>query len=104
MQEIKIALEESGGSIRIINNSNKIIKYFSKNLTCQSTGISYEDPEPNSFSFNSPNGYCIKCKGLGVKSEIDTSKIIPDFNMNIKNGGIKPIGEYKDSWILIRQN
>ena len=71
------------------------ISYYSKNLMCPTTGISYDEPQPNTFSFNSPYGACNKCNGLGHISEIDVHKIIPDFNKSIYKGGIIPLGEYK---------
>ncbi|MAQ47483.1 MAG: excinuclease ABC subunit A [Flavobacteriales bacterium] len=100
IKSIKIALEESNGSIIIqqFNNSNQT--YYSKHLTCPTTGISYENPEPNSFSFNSPKGYCQACKGLGFKEEININSIIPNTSLNIQNGGIVPIGAYKNNWIF----
>ena len=64
------------------------------------TGIAYDEPEPNSFSYNSPYGYCPRCKGLGYISEIDLAKIIPDTTKSIKKGGITPVGEYKPTWIF----
>ena len=97
---ITIALEESKGSLIIKEINTNKFKYFSRNLTCPTTGISYEKPEPNSFSFNSPKGYCKKCKGLGKIEEIDIDKIIPDKLISIANGGIKAIGEYKSNWIF----
>ncbi|RPG60689.1 MAG: excinuclease ABC subunit UvrA [Flavobacteriales bacterium TMED191] len=100
IKSIKTAVEESNGSIIIKELDSGKKKYYSKHLTCQTTGISYEKPEPNSFSFNSPKGYCLSCKGLGVKEEINLKKIIPDTSINIKNGGIAPIGEYKENWIF----
>jgi excinuclease ABC subunit A len=76
------------------------ISYFSKNLMCPTSGISYDEPQPNTFSFNSPYGACQKCNGLGHISEIDIHKIIPDFHKSIYKGGIIPIGEYKANWIF----
>lgn len=67
---------------------------------CPTTGISYPNPEPNTFSFNSPKGMCSHCNGLGKVYEVNTSKIFPNTNLSIKNGGIAPIGEYKNSWIF----
>ncbi len=73
-------------------------KYFSRNLMCPSTGISYSIPEPNSFSFNSPKGMCETCKGLGIENIVNISKLIPDKNISIKNGGIVPLGKEVNSW------
>jgi len=97
---LRFALEESESSIRIQTLKDGEQRYFSKKLTCPTSGLSYEEPEPNSFSFNSPKGYCTKCKGLGVIEIIDINKIIPDKSISIKNGGIKPLGEYKQSWVF----
>lgn len=72
--------------------------FFSRSLMCPSTGISYSEPEPNTFSFNSPYGACPHCNGLGEISEVDIEKIIPDKNKSIKRGGIAPLAEYKENW------
>ncbi len=72
---------------------------FSRFLMCPTTGISYSEPEPNLFSFNSPYGACPKCNGLGVISEIDLNKVIPDSSKSIKSGGIEPLGKLKNNWI-----
>jgi len=76
------------------------VNYYSRHLMCPTSGISYDDPQPNLFSFNSPYGACPKCNGLGVISEVDINKIIPDKKLSIKKGGILPIGPYKPSWIF----
>lgn len=76
------------------------LHYFSRFLMCPDSGISYEDPAPNVFSFNSPYGWCSTCKGLGVVHEINQHSIIPDHNLSISRGGIAPIGEYRDIWIF----
>lgn len=77
-------------------DSGKLITY-SKHLMCPTTGISYEEPSPNSFSFNSPYGYCPECKGLGMIDKVDIGKVIPNSEISIKKGGITPLGEYKES-------
>tara|TARA_B100001250_G_scaffold82964_1_gene68454 strand:- start:1879 stop:4689 length:2811 start_codon:yes stop_codon:yes gene_type:complete len=97
---MSIALEEGDGAIIIHDVINKKNKYFSQHFTCSSSGISYENPEPNSFSFNSPKGYCKTCKGLGKTEEIDVNKIVSDDSLSIQQGGIKALGIYKDSWIF----
>ena len=74
--------------------------FFSRSLMCPTTGISYDEPAPNLFSFNSPYGACPKCNGLGQISEIDIKKIVPDAKLSIKKGAIAPIGEAKGSWIF----
>jgi len=76
------------------------VVFFSRFLMCPTTGISYDEPAPNAFSFNSPYGACDKCNGLGEISEIDLKKIIPNPKLSIKQGGIVPIGEYKNNWIF----
>ena len=75
-------------------------RYFSRKLMCPSTGISYDEPAPHHFSFNSPHGYCPRCKGVGFVNEIDMEKIIPDKSLNIHNGGIAPLGKHKNSMIF----
>ncbi len=95
---IEIALKHSKDSVMLFDiDTNKYI-LLSKNLMCPTTGISYDDPAPNMFSFNSPFGACKKCNGLGEVSEIDLKKIIPNVNSTIKKGGIVPLGEYKSNW------
>jgi len=87
-------------SLMIINEEDNSISYFSRSLICPSSGISYEKPEPNSFSFNSPKGMCKKCNGLGIENKVNYDLIIPDPSISIYNGGIKPLGNYKNSWIF----
>tara|TARA_B100000579_G_scaffold357933_1_gene314119 strand:- start:6324 stop:9146 length:2823 start_codon:yes stop_codon:yes gene_type:complete len=101
---IKLALDEGKGVIVINDIIQKKDKYFSQHFTCEKSGISYENPEPNSFSFNSPKGYCPKCKGLGISKIIDIEKIIPNKFVSIQNGAIKPIGEYQENWIFQQIN
>ncbi len=79
-------------------------RYFSRTLMCPVSGISYDEPAPNTFSFNSPYGACSTCNGLGEVSEIDIKKIIPDYSLSIKKGAIVPIGPYKNSWIFSQLN
>ena len=97
---INIGLEEGNGAIVIHNIVKKENKYFSQHFTCSKSGISYENPEPNSFSFNSPKGYCPTCRGIGKTEEIDIQKIIPDQSLSIQNGAIKAMGNYDNSWIF----
>ena len=75
-------------------------RFFSRNLMCPTSGISYDDPAPNSFSFNSPYGACPKCNGLGEVAEVSKEKIIPDDKKSIKSGGLLPLGEYSNKWIF----
>jgi len=99
-ETINTAMYHGEGTILVLESSTNKIRYFSRNLMCPTTGISYQIPEPNSFSFNSPKGACSHCNGLGLVNEINNQKIIPNTSISIKTGGIAPIGEYKDSWIF----
>ena len=94
------AMYHGNNSLMIINEEDNSISYFSRSLICPSSGISYEKPEPNSFSFNSPKGMCKKCNGLGIENRVNYDLIIPDTSISIYNGGIKPLGNYKSSWIF----
>lgn len=97
---IALGLKSGKGMIIIANEFGVGSEFFSRNLMCVDSGVSYDLPEPNTFSFNSPYGACPKCKGLGFISEIDMDKVFPDKRMSIKAGGIAPIGEYKNTWIF----
>src|SRR5260221_5154170 len=81
----------------LLNDDNRVLQY-SKQLMCEDTGISYEEPSPNSFSFNSPYGACPTCKGLGAVNQVSMDAIIPDWNVSINNGGIAPLGEERDAY------
>ena len=96
---LNIALSNGNNSILIIDE-NEIPSYYSKNLICPESGISYEIPEPNSFSFNSPYGMCKNCKGLGFLNEVDINTLIPDKNISIFAGGITAVGSYKNNWMF----
>ena len=87
-------------SLIIINEDDQNIRYLSRNLVCPTTGVSYEKPEPNSFSFNSPRGMCKKCNGLGNVNTINLKAVIPDDSVSIHAGGIVPIGTFKSNWIF----
>ncbi len=100
---IKSALVIGKGSLSILKNttdSKSVTRNFSKSLMCPTSGISYEEPAPNSFSFNSPYGACPKCNGLGIIEEITEDLLIPDRNLSISRGGLAPLGEYRDIWIF----
>ena len=99
-EAVKTAMKYGKGSLMVQEQESENAHHFSKTLMCPVSGISYEEPEPNSFSFNSPYGACPKCNGLGTISEIDLNKIIPDKNLSIKKGGIVPLGKYKANWIF----
>ncbi|MCK8623206.1 excinuclease ABC subunit UvrA [Prevotella sp. E13-27] len=97
---VQIAMKQGEGLILILDHETGEVKYFSKRLMCPTTGISYNDPAPNNFSFNSPQGACPVCKGLGKISEIDLDKVIPDKKQSIYNGAIVPLGKYKNQLIF----
>ena len=100
INSLRLALKHGKGSLLILDNATGETKNFSKYLMCPTTGISYPEPEPNTFSFNSPYGACERCNGLGYVAEVDMNKIIPDPTKSIRNGGIAPIGSYKNSQIF----
>lgn len=100
IESIKTAMYHGENVLMILDQETNQIRFFSRNLMCPSTGISYQNPEPNLFSFNSPKGACEACNGLGTINEINRSKIIPDPKLSIKSGGFAPLGEYKSSWIF----
>jgi excinuclease ABC subunit A len=84
----------------VLDTENEKPRYFSRELMCPTTGIAYPNPEPNTFSFNSPKGACQTCNGLGKTNIVNSDKIIPNDTISIKNGGIAPLGEQKSSWIF----
>ena len=97
---VNLAMHHGKDMLMVYDTSDDRVRHFSRLLMCPTSGISYEEPEPNTFSFNSPYGACPKCNGLGTISEIDISKIIPDRSKSIRKGGITPLGEYKNNWIF----
>jgi excinuclease ABC subunit A len=97
---IKTALYTGNNILMVIDVDDEKPRYFSRELMCPTTGIAYPNPEPNTFSFNSPKGACPTCNGLGTTNEINLKKVIPDDSVSIKNGGIVPLGEQKNSWIF----
>jgi excinuclease ABC subunit A len=99
-KSISIAMKQGDGLIMILDQDTGKIKHFSKRLMCPTTGISYSDPAPNNFSFNSPQGACPHCKGLGVINQIDLDKVIPNKKATIREGGIVPLGKYKNQMIF----
>ena len=99
-KSISIAMKQGDGLIMILDQDTGQIKHFSKRLMCPTTGISYSDPAPNNFSFNSPQGACPHCKGLGVINQIDLDKVIPNKKLTIREGGIVPLGKYKNQMIF----
>ena len=99
-KSVATAMKVGDGLIMILDNDSNEAKYFSKRLMCPTTGMAYSDPAPNNFSFNSPQGACPKCKGLGVINEIDMDKVIPHREVSIYNGAIAPLGKYKNQMIF----
>ena len=99
-KSIQTAMKQGDGLIMILDKDTDEVKYFSKRLMCPTSGISYKDPAPNIFSFNSPEGACSHCKGLGYVNEIDLKKVIPDTKINIHDGAIIPLGKYKNQMIF----
>jgi len=97
---VSMAMKQGEGLIMILDNERDEAKYFSKRLMDPVTGIAYKDPAPNIFSFNSPEGACPQCKGLGVIDEIDLKKVIPDDKQDIHSGAIVPLGKYKNQMIF----
>ena len=96
---VKLALKYGQDVMHLVDFETKETTLYSRFLMCPTTGISYTEPEPNLFSFNSPYGACKKCNGLGVVPEVDRIKVIPDTNKSIKDGGIEPLGKLKKDWI-----
>ena len=99
-KSVQIAMKQGEGLVMILDHDSGEVKHFSKRLMCPTTGISYSDPAPNNFSFNSPQGACQRCKGLGVVNEIDLKKVIPDDKLSIYEGAIVPLGKYKNTLIF----
>lgn len=97
---IKTAMYHGEDVMMVIEQESGEVRYYSRNLMCPTSGISYPNPEPNNFSFNSPKGACPHCNGLGTINEINIKKIIPNPKLSIKQGGFAPLGEYKSSWIF----
>ena len=97
---ISTAIRESNGTLMILEKDAQTPRFFSKNLMCPTTGISYPLPEPNLFSFNSPKGACPKCKGIGYIKEVDSDQIIPDDSLSIAQGGLEPHGKKKNNWLF----
>ena len=99
-ESINTAMYHGENVLMVIEESSNEVRFFSRNLMCPSTGISYPNPEPNNFSFNSPKGACTDCDGIGTLYKVNKNKIIPDTSLSIKNGGLAPQGAQKNSWIF----
>lgn len=101
-KSVQIAMRQGDGTLMILDEHDNSIKNYSKRLMDPTTGLSYGEPAPNIFSFNSPEGACPRCKGLGVVNEIDINKVIPDDKLSIRDGAISPLGKYKNQWYFGR--
>ena len=100
-KSVQTAFRYGKGLLMVLDNDTEQLRYYSRLLMCPTTGLSYEDPEPNTFSFNSPYGACPKCSGLGDIAVVDKEKLIPDPNLSLRKGGLAPTGEYKaGGWIF----
>jgi len=99
-QTVATAVKQGDGLLMIFDLQDEKMRYYSKQLMDPQTGLSYKEPAPHNFSFNSPQGYCSKCKGLGVVNQIDIDKVIPDRSQAIYDGAIVPLGKYKNSMIF----
>ena len=99
-QSVATAMRQGDGLLMILDAQTESVRHYSKRLMCPVTGLSYREPAPHNFSFNSPQGACPKCKGLGVVNQIDVDKVIPDRELSIYEGAIAPLGKYKNAMIF----
>lgn len=99
-ESIQTAMHYGNNILMLMEHESQVVRFFSRDLMCPTSGISYPEPEPNTFSFNSPKGACPNCNGLGHINEVNLDKIFPNKKKSIKGGGIDPIGEYKTTWIF----
>src|SRR5512136_2935055 len=97
---IQMSLDQGDGVMMVLDTGSNEPRYFSRHLMCPVTGLSYNEPAPHTFSFNSPQGACPHCNGLGEISSIDEKKLIPDRELSIRKGGIEPLGKYRNVWIF----
>jgi excinuclease ABC subunit A len=97
---VLMSLDQGDGVMMVLDTESNEPRFFSRQLMCPVTGISYNEPAPHTFSFNSPQGACPHCNGLGEVSSIDLKKLIPDRGVSIRKGGIEPLGKYKNTWIF----
>lgn len=97
-ESINTAMNQGDDVLMVIEHGKEDVRFFSRTLMCPTTGISYPNPEPNNFSFNSPKGACPNCNGIGTLYQVNVDKIIPDKNKTIRNGGLEPYGEKKNNW------
>jgi len=99
-ESVQMSLDHGDGVMMVLDAGTNEPRYFSRHLMCPVTGISYNEPAPHTFSFNSPQGACPHCNGLGEISSIDEKKLIPDRELSIRRGGIEPLGKYRNVWIF----
>ena len=99
-QSLTVALHQGDGLVMVMEMPSGQVRYFSKRLMCPVTGLSYKEPDPHNFSFNSPQGFCPKCKGLGVVSCVDVDKVVPDRTLSVYDGALAPLGKYRRSSIF----
>lgn len=99
-QSLTVALHQGDGLVMVMEMPSGQVRYFSKRLMCPVTGLSYKEPDPHNFSFNSPQGFCPKCKGLGVVSCVDVDKVVPDRSLSVYDGALAPLGKYRRSSIF----
>ena len=97
---LKTAMQQGEGLVMIMDYSTGEVRHYSKHLMCPVTGLSYKEPDPHNFSFNSPQGFCPKCKGLGVVSLVDVDKVVPDRSLSVYDGALAPLGKYRRSSIF----
>lgn len=100
LDSVLFALDQGDGVMMVLEPEDGEPSYYSRDLMCPKSGISYNEPAPHTFSFNSPQGACPKCNGLGRVSEVDVKKLIPDDSLSIRDGGIEPLGKYRNMWIF----
>lgn len=99
-QSVATAMKQGDGLLMILDAQTENIRHYSKRLMCPITGLSYKEPAPHNFSFNSPQGACPKCKGLGLVNQIDVDKVIPNRSLSVRDGAIAPLGKYKNAMIF----
>ncbi len=97
---VLLALDQGDGVMAVLDADDEALRYYSRHLMCPVTGISYNEPAPHTFSFNSPQGACPRCNGLGQVSEVDIGRMMPDPTLSIRKGGIQPLGKYRNIWIF----
>ena len=99
-QSLATALAQGEGLVMIMEMPSGEVRHYSKRLMCPVTGLAYKEPDPHNFSFNSPQGFCPKCKGLGVISSVDVDKVVPDRTLSVYDGALAPLGKYRRSSIF----